>query len=270
METLQYYDPMQNRLIYVGEEATPAFWDTQWQAQMPTRQTLSTIKETLVTRVTRRYLKPEEGVILEGGCGKGHHVAALTNHGYECIGIDFAEQTVDFLHKTVPQLDIRLGDVHALPFADNTFMGYWSLGVIEHFWEGYTRIAQEIQRVLKPEGYLFITFPYMSRLRQYKARHGAYPIYTDTAAPPGFYQFALDHRRVLERFATLGFACVQVIPQGGLLGIKNEATRFKASLRQLYDYRGRSPLLRGSRYLVEQFSLPLAAHSILLVLRLQK
>ncbi len=264
---MQYYEPKQNRLIYLGQEATPAFWDAQWDTQMHDSVGLATIQETFVTKINRRYIKSTDGVILEGGCGRGQHVAALVNNGYQCIGIDSAEQTVQFLHKAAPQLDIRLGDVRALQFEDNSFIGYWSLGVIEHFWDGYSAIAQEMRRVLKPGGYLFLTFPYMSPLRLYKAKIHQYAVYSSAAAPSGFYQFALDHQRVLKDFTDLGFACVQTLPQGGVLGIKNEATLLKNKFRQLYDYQGKSRVVRGSRYLLEQLALPIAGHSILLILQ---
>lgn len=41
-------------------------------------------------------------------------------------------------------------DVRKLQFADGFFDGYWSLGVIEYFWEGYNEIVNEVKRVIKP------------------------------------------------------------------------------------------------------------------------
>jgi len=37
-----------------------------------------------------------------------------------------------------------------LKFPNNFFDGYWTLGVIEHFWEGYNQIIEEAKRVIKP------------------------------------------------------------------------------------------------------------------------
>ena len=47
-----------------------------------------------------------------------------------------------------PQLDVSYGDVRALEFEDDSFDGYWSLGVIEHFPDGYEDIGQEMTRVI--------------------------------------------------------------------------------------------------------------------------
>jgi len=53
-------------------------------------------------------------------------------------------------------------DVRKLNFPDHYFDGYWSLGVIEHFYKGYDEIIHKIYRVLHPGGFLFLTVPEMS------------------------------------------------------------------------------------------------------------
>ena len=136
------------------------FWDSHWDlAENTIRQILST-KKNFVSLITEKYLKPEHGIILEGGCGTGQNVAALVNNGYRCIGIDWAEKTVALLNRYAAGLDIRQGDVRKLPFPDKYFAGYWSMGVIEHFREGYEPVALEMARVIKDNGYLFLAFPY--------------------------------------------------------------------------------------------------------------
>ena len=53
--------------------------------------------------------------------------------------MDFAEESVRRARLEYPGLDIREGDVRSLPFPAGHFDGYWSIGVIEHFWGGYDR-----------------------------------------------------------------------------------------------------------------------------------
>ena len=60
-------------------------------------------------------------------------VYSLKKQGFEAIGLDFAPQTINYLQEVAPELDIRLGDARSLPFENESFDGYWSLGVIEHF-----------------------------------------------------------------------------------------------------------------------------------------
>ena len=82
--------------------------------------------------------------------------------------------------------------MRALPFEDNSFDGIWSLGIIEHFLDGYDAIAREMQRVLREGGYLFLTFPAMTKIRDWKALRGEYtPWEAVDQEPEGFYQFSL-------------------------------------------------------------------------------
>ena len=108
----------------------------------------------------------------------GHQVHALNCQGYKARGIDFAEKTVHRVKEAVPELDIRVGDVRNLPIETNGLDGYVSIGVIEHFWEGYEAILSEMARTLKTKGFLFLDFPYMSPLRRFKVRQGKYSVGT--------------------------------------------------------------------------------------------
>ncbi len=265
---MRYYDKAGNRLVYVQQEATPDFWDEQWEGYRGRLEGLRTVRRTFVSDVTQRYLQPEDGPILEGGCGYGMQVAALAANGYRCTGIDWAARTVEAVQAAMPELDVRRGDIRRLDFADGSFAGYWSLGVIEHFWEGYEPIGREAARVLRPGGYLFLTFPYLSPLRRLNARRGVYPPLPG-GRPLGFYQFALDAAAVAQRFAGWGFAQRAQQPLAGLNGAKDDLPLGRGALRRLYHYRGRNLAVRGLRFGLERCFLPVAAHSTLLVLRRQ-
>ena len=71
-------------------------------------------------------------------------------------------------------------DVRNLNFDDGFFDGYWSLGVIEHFYEGYERIIKEVNRVIKRNGFVFLTFPSLSFLRKFKSKWGLYVDYHES------------------------------------------------------------------------------------------
>jgi SAM-dependent methyltransferase len=220
-------------------------------------------------RTTRRYLKPEEcGTVLEGGCGTGYYVAALQRAGYKTVGIDFAPRTVAMLNRVAPELDIRLGDVRRLPFEEGTISGYWSIGLIEHFFSGYQPLAVEMARVIRSGGYLFLIFPYLSPVRRLKARLGLYPSFAGDGEPAGFYQFALDLSSVTSEFEKLGFQLCSVRGQAGLKGSKDEIRAIRAPLQKLYNYPGRSFVLRGLRWGLDPVLAVMGCgHSCVLVLK---
>lgn len=226
----RYYDETEGRLVYFTESATPEFWDNHWEKQI--RETyLSPPAHRSTVWMTRKYL-PIGAAVLEGGCGMGDKVYALDKAGFMAHGIDYAQATVETIKRHWPHLHISLGDVRDLPFASNSFDGYWSLGVIEHFVDGYEKIAAEIARVLRPGGYLFLTFPMMNRIRRIRAQEGAYPKLEECDGEirrNNFYQYALDPDRVIEYFTSIGFTAVE---SGGLSSfdfLADETRWFKAA-----------------------------------------
>jgi SAM-dependent methyltransferase len=107
-------------------------------------------------------LPDEKGLILEGGCGIGQMVHAFKWQGYNAVGIDFARRTIKRVKVAVPELDIRFGDVRNLPFRDGEIAGYWSFGVIEHFWEGYERSVMKWNELSETEAICLSRFLYVS------------------------------------------------------------------------------------------------------------
>jgi SAM-dependent methyltransferase len=207
---VKYHDAEQGRLIQVGRKASAEFWDDAWS-----RNELASYDPQAVlpfVDLTKHFL-PSGSRILEGGCGAGGKVAALAAAGYRMVGVDYAAETVSRLNDACPDFDIRVGDVFHLDFPDGQFDGYWSFGVIEHFWDGYHQIVREAQRVLRDQGYLFLTFPCMSPLRQLKADLGFYKPWRGVVEPEGFYQFILSEQEVVQVLRSCGFEieCVSVI-----------------------------------------------------------
>jgi len=265
----KFFDRQNKRLLFIREKSDSSFWDKHWNVGDLKNEVTSVGKYNLIVRFTKKYLKPSDGPILEGGCGIGQNVYALNKSGFTCIGIDYAKETVEKVNKFIPEIDVRYGDVKTLEFEDNYFAGYWSLGVIEHFLNGYETVLSEMKRVIKQDGYLFLTFPYMSPLRIWKAKMGFYPIH-DPSILDDFYQFALDYKKVLTDFAELGFRLKYKKAFDGVKGFKDEFAIVKGVLQRLYDYKGRVVLWRGLRFFLSNILSFFAGHIMLLVLRLEK
>lgn len=266
------YDSRNNRLVFIKKVANSTFWDERWNATDLIKVAASVSKYNLVVRLTRKYLNLVSGTVLEGGCGTGQYVYALKKSGFECIGIDYAKNTVKKINELIPEIDVQYGDVRKLNFDDNFFAGYWSLGVIEHFLEGYDGILSEAKRVLKLGGFLFITFPYMSPLRTLKSKFNKYPLMKNcTLTSDRFYQFAFDYKHVLEDAEKIGFKLRYKRAINGVKGLRDEITLFSGVLQKLVNYNGESFLIKGSRSFLDRF-LPYigAGHMMLLVLELEK
>lgn len=262
-----FYDQIKQRLIFLHQRPSPDFWDELWAGSDLLAAFKTAAHEQFVTGITRQFLPANESTaILEGGCGRGEILFALRQAGFNAVGIDFAAQTIRRTKMIMPDLPVTVGDVKKLPFPDNRFDGYWSLGVIEHTFSGYEPIINEMQRVIKPGGFLFITFPFLSLLRRAKARLGAYPSFKHTASQPSaFYQFAFTRRSVQRDLERLGFRIRYARAVDGYKGINEELPQLMPAMRRLAA--SASPLVRLAATALNEAAAPLAGHIMLLVMQ---
>lgn len=103
--------------------------------------------------------------VLEAGCGFGRYCFWLENMGVKTVGIDIIGNAINEGKKYVKKHDMKsklyVGDIRKLPFNKNSFDGYISLGVVEHFENAkdVELVFKEAYRVLKPGGYAFFSIP---------------------------------------------------------------------------------------------------------------
>ena len=262
--TRVFYDRAARRLIYLRHRADSRSWDRRWtRSPAPTAHADSFgLRRCVAT--TARYLR-RGARVLEGGCGPGEKLTALDAAGFDACGVDFATETLRRSHAQDPRLRLVLGDVRSLPLADDCLDGYWSVGVIEHDYDGYDDMASEMGRVLRRGGYLFLTFPAMSLARRILARCGFYHRWREQMPRVDFYQFVLPADAVRERFARLGFKLVDRVNLGGLRGLKEMAPPLYRLLRRLYHHRHRSH--QGIKAMLDRLLAPWTGHSALLILQ---
>lgn len=268
MMTTQVYVRDKQAIAFYREKATAEFWDKHWNTMDLRALLINSKDDNLFVPLVKEYL-PKSSVILEGGCGTGNIVHALQYQGYRPIGVDFASDTIKKIKEAVPELDVRVGDVRALDLPDAALDGYVSVGVIEHFWDGYEPIIREMHRTLRLGGFLFISFPYFSPLRRTKIFLGMYPSARKQeleARADAFYQFALSPTRVLADLEALGFQRRRFLTYGGIKGLKDESALFRPFLQEVYDGKRAR---HWRRYLEELFR-PFSSHSALLVLQKNK
>ncbi len=204
--------------------------------------------------------------MLEGGCGAGDKVHTLNYLGYDAYGVDFAAQTVHNIQRVAPELKVTVGDVRHLPYADGFFDGCWSLGVIEHFFDGYTPVIGEMARVIRKDGILLMTVPSMSPLRKLKARLQLYAKLQDTSEiRDSFYQFIVDADTLVKDMKKTGFDIISITPFDGIKGLKDEVSLFRPWLQR--QYRASSPAAGFAKGILDLLSKSLTCHCYLYVFR---
>ena len=92
--------------------------------------------------------------LLDMACGSGLALELAAIRGASCAGIDAAARLVAIARDRNPAADIRVGDMHALPWNDESFDVVTSFRGI---WGTTPDAVDEARRVLAPGGRLAIT-----------------------------------------------------------------------------------------------------------------
>ena len=92
--------------------------------------------------------------LIDVACGSGLAIELARLRGADCAGIDASARLVAVAQDRSPDADIRVGDMHALPWADESFDVATSFRGI---WGTTPAALGEIHRVLKPGGRVGIT-----------------------------------------------------------------------------------------------------------------
>ena len=123
----------------------------------------------MAQRFGREYAKKlssrgfRKGRILDAGCGFGGMdiLLAMAFPNSEVIGIDLSDPLLQKagMDARAAELGERLkfekADVRQIPYADNTFDAILNLNMV-HLVEDPVRMLNEIERVLVPNGHLFV------------------------------------------------------------------------------------------------------------------
>ncbi|NVM16714.1 MAG: class I SAM-dependent methyltransferase [Candidatus Lokiarchaeota archaeon] len=109
----------------------------------------------------------EKGVrrILDLGCGTGRHLLFLLKKGFEVYGLDGSpnglEITKNWLIAENLSAELTCQKIeHEFPYIDGFFDAVISIQVMHHnLMKDIMITVNEIKRILKPEGFIFLTFP---------------------------------------------------------------------------------------------------------------
>lgn len=104
-----------------------------------------------------------EGRILDLGCGTGYGTKILSGKGREIYGIDVSQEAIDYARRKYFGPEYICCSAEKLPFEDNYFDAVTAFEIIEHV-EKPEKVLDEIHRVLKKDGDLFISTPNLRHL----------------------------------------------------------------------------------------------------------
>lgn len=146
-----------------------AFWD--WQSKNVKGQQLyftAVMAPAIVQFIKKKGLL--KGNVLDYGCGAGHLLEQMLKEpGVNFYGLDFSADSIDETKKRLgnnPQLkEIMLVDKLPTHFNDEQFEGITLIETIEHLQdEALHETMQELFRIMKRNGKLFITTPFNENL----------------------------------------------------------------------------------------------------------
>jgi SAM-dependent methyltransferase len=118
--------------------ARPADWALSEDQQIPTyEEALRNVE-----------LKPGQ-LVLDVGCGVGAFLRLVAERGAKPFGLDAAESLIELARARIPEADLRVGEMEALPYDDDTFdlvTGFNSF----FFADDVVAALREAGRVAKP------------------------------------------------------------------------------------------------------------------------
>ncbi|MHA1942782.1 MAG: class I SAM-dependent methyltransferase [Candidatus Thorarchaeota archaeon] len=118
-----------------------------------------------IERVLKSLSDNESKRILDLGCGSGRHVVYLANLGYDVYGFDASPKALSMTQDWLQEKNLTANLTEHLmekpfPYDDNFFDAVISIQVIHHnLMRDIMKTVAEIERVLKPGGVFFVTFP---------------------------------------------------------------------------------------------------------------
>lgn len=193
-------------------DSTRKAWEDIWD-KASVEQELETEGYARAQETIRQYTPylPKDRLILEAGSGLSAALITLKRMGYRVTGLDYAENALLISRDYDPSLVLAVGDVHALPYAENSFGAYLSLGVLEHFEAGMTKPLAEAFRVLDHGGVLVLTIPYpniVNRLVAWRRKQQGVSVLNDD----DFFESTYTRAKLEANIKGAGFELLRTVP----------------------------------------------------------
>jgi SAM-dependent methyltransferase len=142
--------------------------------------------------------------VVDCGCGAGIWIQYFQQQGIKNI------TGIDSFAPALRQLEKRgghaiEGDILRLPFDKESVDVCLSFGVVEHFPENPTACLREMERILAPGGYLFLTVPYYSWVRRLIAHPVRWAYIRLKRVPLQFFEYRFRDWEIINFCSESGF-----------------------------------------------------------------
>lgn len=136
----------------------PNYYDNIAQIYDQTRWLTESVAEEVADFILELVDATPETSFLKPGVGTGLNVLPLVRRGYCVTGIDVSQEMLDQfrqkLHKIPQNLKLIHADASQLPFTDQSFDVVLTVHIV-HTVSNWKTFLDEIDRVLKPQGFYF-------------------------------------------------------------------------------------------------------------------
>ncbi len=139
-------------LLQPGDRRSPRPGDSP-EALAARRRVLEGVEAPLVAAIVDTLSLTEHDVVLDVGCGEGHHLAAMARRfGCEAHGLDISVPAIDAAARRHGWLEWVVANADRfIPYADRSFTRIVSI-------TGRKNVA-EFRRVIRPDGRLLVVVP---------------------------------------------------------------------------------------------------------------
>ncbi len=129
--------------------------------------------------------------------------------GYDARGIDFDADSVLDSVRTGGYFPGDIGDLNCLPYADSSYDAILLAGTVEHVYGGPEKGFSEAFRVLRPDGIMVLTIPYINLVRKlvlpfYMTRDWWFSNFPE-ARKEKFFEYVFTRSEVVRMLLRAGF-----------------------------------------------------------------
>ena len=204
------------------------YWTNQWKdAEIDRIDPPSVAKPEIRGKIEKYVARLPDGAgLLDGGCGLGQWARYYASRGFAVTALDISRETIGRLAARFPDVAFVHADIRETGLPDESFDAYYSWGTFEHFENGLGDCFAEARRVLKTNGYPFITVPYQNRrhlrrdLRALEDWDENYDARSGYGERMRFYQWRLTKPELHREFAMHGFCPIEIVPVDKSFGVR--------------------------------------------------